>query len=735
MTPSAPPTVFIESAGSALVVLPASAGAPTGAGGLPEVLHWGAALEGGSAAYDALVDATVAPVPHSALDAAWPLTLLPGEGDGWSGTPAYAGHRAGAAGAVRWTDVTCEAADRAIVTRASSTSGLRLELRHALDDHGVLRVDASVTNTSDDVEPLDVAALRAMLPLPARADEVLDLTGRWCRERSPQRSRLDHGTHLRASRRGRTGHDATLLLVAGEAGFGFRRGEVWAVHTAWSGNHEHFVESLPEGAGRHTAVLGGGELLAAGEVRLAAGETYAAPTVVFVHATEGLDGLSRRLHRSLRARPGHPSRPRPVVLNTWEAVYFDTDLSRLKALADTGKRIGVERFVLDDGWFGGRRHDRAGLGDWVVSEAVWPEGLGPLVDHVKGLGLELGLWFEPEMVNDDSDLVREHPEWVLQPADGRPREWRHQQLLDLTHPGAFDQLLGRISGLVERYGIDYIKWDHNRDLHEAVHTTVRPDGSRVVDAPAVHAQTLAFYALLDALRARHPRLEIESCASGGARVDLGVLQRTDRIWTSDCNDALERASIQRWTSLLVPPELMGSHIGPATAHTTHRTLDLGFRMLMALQGHPGLEWDITGCTEEELAALTAWTGLVRELRPLLHSGDLVRADLPDDALQVTGTVAADRGRAAYVVARLVTSRDVVTGPVPLPGLDPARTYAVRLRPEAGLPASVQTADPLWWERALTDDGFVVPGSVLVGVGLPVPVLGPAQGYLLDVRAS
>ncbi|GAB2751132.1 alpha-galactosidase [Terrabacter koreensis] len=725
---STPSIVHIESAGTALVLEPRPGGP-----GLPEVLHWGPALPGGGDTYAALARVTAPPAPPSALDEPWPLTLLPGEADGWAGTPGWAGHRAGGSGAVRWVDVTCEAEGATAVTRATSPDGIRLELRHALDEHGVLRVDASVTSVSDDAAPLDVAALRAILPLPLRADEVLDLTGRWCRERSPQRSRLDHGTHLRASRRGRTGHDATLLMMAGTRGFDWRTGEVWAVHTAWSGNHEHLVESLPEGAGRHHAVIGGGELLAPGEVRLAAGETYAAPTVVFVHSTEGLDGLSRRLHRSLRARAGHPSRPRPVVLNTWEAVYFDTDLDHLKSLADTAARIGVERFVLDDGWFGGRRHDRAGLGDWVVSRDVWPDGMAPLVDHVKGLGLEFGLWFEPEMVNEDSDLVREHPQWVLGPAQGAPREWRWQQLLDLTNDAAYGQLLERISTLVAEYGIDYIKWDHNRDLLEAVHTVDSGAGRRV-DAPAVHEHTLAYYRLLDDLRGRHPGLEIESCSSGGARVDLEVLDHTDRIWTSDCNDALERASIQRWTSLLVPAELMGTHIGPAGAHTTHRTVDLGFRMLTALQGHPGLEWDITKCSDDELEALTRWTALARELRALLHSGDLVRSETPDGTVLVTGTVDAERGRAAYSVARLVTGRDAVTGSVPLPGLDPQRTYAVRVRPEAGLPAVVQNTYPAWWERALDGDGLTVPGAVLTEVGLPVPVIGPAQGYLLDVRA-
>ncbi len=718
--------IFIESAGIALVVMPADAG-------LPEVLHWGPTLQGRSAAYDALLVATSAAVPPSALDAPWPLTVLPGEADGWSGTPGYIAHRGGGSGAARWGEVTCQVIDNAIVSTARSTDGVVLVMRHELDAHGVLRVTASVTNSRSEGIAVDVAALRALLPLPVRADEVLDLTGRWCRERSPQRSRLDHGTHLRASRRGRTGHDATLLMMAGTRGFGWRTGEVWAVHTAWSGNHEHLVEALPEGAGRHHAVIGGGELLAPGEVRLEPGETYAAPAVVFVHSTEGLDGLSRRLHRSLRARANHPSRPRPVTLNTWEAVYFETDLEHLKALADTGARIGVERFVLDDGWFGGRRHDHAALGDWVVSGDVWPQGLGPLVDHVKGLGLQFGLWFEPEMVNDDSDLVREHPDWMLRPADGAPREWRFQQLLDLTNPDAWQQLFARISGLVGQYRIDYLKWDHNRDLHEAVHTVATASGP-VVDAPAVHRQTQAFYALLDALRAAHPALEIESCSSGGARVDLGVLERTDRIWTSDCNDALERASIQRWTSLLVPPELIGSHIGPSTAHTTHRTLDLGFRMLVAAQGHAGLEWDLTTCSDNELTTLADWTALIRELRPLLHTGDLARSDSPDGTVQVTGTIAHDGGRAVFTVVRLVTGRDAVTGALPLPGLDPSRTYAVHVRPEAGLPALVQAAPPAWWEAATAEPGLVVPGSVLTTVGLPVPVIGPAQGYLLDVHA-
>ncbi|HET9020599.1 MAG TPA: alpha-galactosidase [Ornithinibacter sp.] len=711
-------TVTLRGGGSALVLAHAD-------GGLPSVLHWGPDLPDGAVSDLALL--TGRPVPHNQLDVAWPLTVLPTSGEGWLGTPAYAAHRAGGRSAPRWVATLHGGGGSAEVRATASDVGVDLLLRYRMDQQGVLTVDTTVTNTSVDGAPLDVAALRVLLPLPARADEVLDLTGRWLRERSPQRRPLSDGTWLRTGRRGRTGHDATLLMVVGTASFGFGSGEVWAAHVAWSGNHEHLVERLPEGAGPHASVLGGGEALAPGEVRLAPGETYAGPTVVFAHSTTGLDGLTNALVRHQREQPAHRSGPRPLVLNTWEAVYFDTDLEHLKSLADTGAAIGVERFVLDDGWFGGRRDDDRGLGDWQVSTDAWPDGLGPLVDHVKGLGMEFGLWFEPEMVNLDSDVVRAHPEWVLGPVAGPPLPSRRQHVLDLANPDAFAYILQAMSGLVTEYGIDAIKWDHNRDLHEAV----RRDASGT-DRPAVHAQTVATYALLDELRARHPDLEIESCSSGGARVDLGVLTRTDRIWTSDCNDALERVAIQRWTGLLVPPERMGTHVGPPRAHTTHRELDLSLRMLVALGGHAGLEWDLTTCTAGELEALRAWAALYGELRPLLHSGDVVRSDHPDESLLVSGSVARDRSQAVLTVVSTVTGRGVTPGTVPLPGLDPERTYRLRVRTEAGLPATVQAAPPAWWERACAD-GIIVSGAALGSVGLAMPVLAPAQGFLLHLE--
>ena len=541
-----------------------------------------------------------------------------------------------------------------------------------------------------------VLALRGQglqtLPVPPIAAELLDLTGRWCRERHPQRRRFDQGTWLREQRRGRTGHDAPLLLVAGTPGFSWRSGEVWGIHLAWSGNSEWRASRPIEGP----ATLSAGELLEPGE------DAEETPWLYGVWSDRGLDGLSARLHEFMRARPSHPRRPRPVVLNTWEAVYFDHRLDRLAELADVAASIGVERFVLDDGWFRGRRDDTAGLGDWYVDPDVWPDGLHPLVDHVRGLGMEFGLWVEPEMVNPDSDLARAHPDWVL---PGAP--WRHQQGLDVVK--AWDYLLERLDALVSEYAIDFLKWDHNRDL-------VGP----------VHEQTLATYRLMDELRARHPALEIESCSSGGARVDLGVLARTDRVWASDTNDALERQTIQLWTQLLLPPELVGSHVGPPRSHTTGRVHDLSFRVATALFGHFGIEWDVASATDAERAGLADAIALYKDVRGLLHSGAVVRVDVADPAVSVHGVVG--DGEALFCIAQLALSEAQVPGRVRLPGLDPDRSYRVEPVPLAGGPAFAHFQPPGWLA------GVTMSGGALGAAGLELPVLAPEQALVLRLRA-
>ncbi|WP_433518654.1 alpha-galactosidase [Nonomuraea sp. CA-143628] len=687
--------VILSAAGTCLVLDVAGSG-------LPRVRHFGADI--GAVAEEHLLPALASLTPAP--------PLVPLQGDSWYGRPGLSGARTSAHRPVRWsldglveTRAAPGAGGSVTVTATDDRAGLRLVSEVAMDAGGVVTMRHALTNTA--AEPYRVEELTCALPLPARADELLDFTGRWALEKVPQRRPLAYGVWSRENRRGRTGHDGTGLLVAGTGGFGFRHGEVWAAHAGWSGDHIHYVERLPEGV----TLLAAGELLAPGEIILGEGETYETPLVYFTWSDSGLDPAAGRLHGHLRSRGPRPARP--VTLNNWEATYFDHGLDRLLALADRAAEVGIERFVLDDGWFRHRRDDKAGLGDWYVDEGVWPDGLHPLAEHVRKLGMQFGLWFEPEMINLDSDLAREHPEWVLGRADRLPPPQRNQHVLDLARPEVFDYLLDRISTLVGEYELDYIKWDHNRDIAEPVHDGVA----------GVHAQTVAAYRLIDELRRRHPELEIESCSSGGARIDYGILARTDRVWTSDSNDALDRQAIQRWTGLLVPPELMGSHVGAPRDHVTGRSLPLSFRCATALFGHMGVEWDLTSASEAEREELAEWIALHKRLRPTLHGGTVVRADHPDPAVLLHGVVR--DGHAVFACVQLASRVAMGPSPLRLPGLDPEAVYEVRV---AGrLPTGVGL--PEWTAAPVR-----LRGSVLAELGLPSPALKPATALVIELEA-
>ncbi|WIX92088.1 alpha-galactosidase [Amycolatopsis sp. DG1A-15b] len=710
--PASPGVVHLAAAGTSLVL------DATG-DRLPRVVYWGADLgRPTEAELGDLVRAARPPVVSNSIDDPLPVGVLAEAATGWPGTPGIAGSRAGRAFSPLFTTTAVDlTADGTLITAAQDTAaGLALELRVGLSPSGVVRLGATVTNTGGDDYALD--ALTLNLPVPVNALELLDFSGRHLRERAPQRHPFTVGSHVRSGRRGRTGLDATLLLLAGEPGFGFRRGEVWGVHTAWSGNHTTYAERDTAGV----AILAGGELLLPGEIILSPGESYAGPTLMGSYG-DGMDELSGRFHADLRSRPEHPASPRPIALNTWEAVYFDHDPAKLRELAGLAARVGAERFTLDDGWFRGRRSDHSGLGDWFVDEQVWPDGLHPIADHVRSLGMQFGLWVEPEMVNPDSDLARAHPEWILRPDARLPPEARHQQVLDISRPDAYAYVLERLDALVTEYGVGYLKWDHNRDLVDAGHTASGTAG--------VHDQTRALYRLLDELRAKHPALEIESCSSGGGRADLEILARSERIWASDCLDALERQHIQRWSGLLLPPEMLGSHVGAPTAHTTGRTHTLDFRAGTAFFGHFGMEWDLTSASETELAELTAWIALHKRFRPLLHSGTVVRGDHPDPAHWLHGVVAQDRAEALFAFVALQTGAWAPPGRIRLPGLASGTRYTVRFLSAVdrerrhGLPAF-----PDWADRPLT-----LSGAALATAGFQAPALQPEQLQLIHVLAE
>jgi alpha-galactosidase len=687
MTTDASPIIL--SADGTQVAIDVSSGAPV-------VVHWGADVG----------DANLTLSPHDP-------GLWRENARGFLGRPALVGDRDGHDWSPKFVVSRVEAdANSLTIESVDDAASLSVTATFELAPAGVLTVAQTVTNQGE--TPYRLHELTTWLPLPAHAAETLDFTGHWGHERQPQRRPIQAGAWSRESREGRPGFDHTIVQLALTEGAGFRAGEVWALGVQWSGNVRQVVERVANGSASSSGTsIGAGELLLPGEVVLGPGETYAAPSVAATWSGAGIDGVSDRLHRWLRARPQHPSSPRPLTLNVWEAVYFDHSLPKLIELADLAASIGVERYVLDDGWFLGRRDDSAGLGDWVVDPVVWPNGLHPLVDHVTGLGMQFGLWFEGEMVNPDSELYREHPEWIFHVGDRVPPESRNQQVLDLGHAGAYEHVLGQVDAILSEYDISYIKWDHNRVLVEPGH----------LGRAGVRRQTEAIYRLFDELKARHPGLEIESCSSGGGRVDLGMVQHADRFWTSDMTDPIERQGIQRWTGVAIPPEMLGTHVASPESHQTHRTTSLPFRAITALFGHAGIEWDVTSASAADLEHLASWAAYYRANRQLLHSGRVVRTE-PHDGALVHGVVAQDASTAIFAYLRLEQHPGVGPQAFRLPGLDRDARYAVRLVEPAG--ASVPKHRPGWMSGAETT------GAALESIGLTPPQLNPQSAFLVEI---
>ena len=698
--------------------------------GLPRALHWGRRLPadldlGGLPALRAR------PRPGASLDRDVPASLLPGLGLGWFGTPGLAGNRPGSHTA--WTsDFAITAVEHVpggiIVRGRDAVAGLGVELHIVLDPGtDVLMRRTVLINEGNTAYQLAWCAA-GVFTVPAACSQALVFAGQWAQEFQEHRVDLGPGTWSRESRRGRTSHDAFPGLLVGTAGFGEDHGEVYGFHLAWSGNHRLLVEPLDDG-GRCVQL---GEWLAPGEVVLAPGARYHSPPVHAVFSAAGANRLAQAFHGFVRERvlswPGAAMRPRPVHLNTWEALYFDHRPEALEALARAAAALGVERFVLDDGWFHGRRDDTRALGDWTVDPVKYPRGLGPLADLVRGLGMELGLWVEPEMVSPDSELYRAHPEWALQIA-GRPLlTGRNQLVLDLTRAEIADHVFAAIDRLLRAHPIAYLKWDHNRDLTAAGDARGRP---------AYRDQTLAFYALVDRVRATHPRVEIESCASGGGRADHGVLARAHRIWTSDSNDALARQAIQRGFARFFPPEVMGAHIGPSPAHLSGRRHTLAFRAATALFGHLGLELDVRALDHAERAALADWIALYKRHRALLHGGRAWHLDRQEPGRTAHGVVAPDGAAALFAVVQHAPAPARRPAPVRLPGLAPAATY--RLSVAGPVPPGVAFASDT--PAAPDDDALAAlaagtlhaSGAVLATLGLATPILPPETALLLHLQ--
>lgn len=666
---------------------------------IAEVIYWGPPL--GDRDHD-LLQAHAADVTGGMLDRNPAISLCPVEGNGFPGQPGL--RLRDLQGRVIYPVFALaepqQDGNALLLSYRDAGAGLQLDLHLSLDAATHMLMARSVL-TSEQPVVLDWLAA-PVLPAPQHCGEMIDYGGRWIGEFQQQRTAWSTGARLRDNPTGRTGHEHFPGLILPCHGALNTQGEAYGFHYGWSGGHRLLAEELPDG--RRQIQFGH----ATGS-ETKAGTRFDSATLFACYSAAGLNGCAVSFQRHLRDRVVQspvPARPRPVHYNCWEAVYFDHQLDDLKAIADHAATLGAERFVLDDGWFGRRDDDTSSLGDWWVDARKYPDGLEPLIAHVEGLGMGFGLWFEPEMINEDSDLFRAHPEWVLGRAD--QIRGRQQLVLNMAMPEVREELFTRISALLSKYQIDYIKWDHNRVLP-------------LSDAD----QTRGTYELLDRLRAKHPHVEIESCSSGGGRIDFGILSRTQRVWLSDSNDALERLRIQHEAAQFLPLTVTGSHVGPRKCHTSGRVLDIRFRAWVAAQRHLGFEMDPRELSAEEAAVLQDVTNWWKANRGWMERADILRLDSADPAVIAEQQLAEDGGRFVVFAGQAASSRQILPRPLRLTGLDPEARYRLELRNRAEAPGLSRAALPI------KEGPLELSGQYLMRQGLNLPWHFPETIWVIE----
>jgi alpha-galactosidase len=572
-------------------------------------------------------------------------------------------------------------------------------LHYTVDaETGILARSATIENRGNEPVTVEQAAAAAWR-LPPAHYMLNYLTGRWAGEWNLTQETLDAGARVIESRRGSTGHQANPWFALQQGNTDEDHGEVWFGSLAWSGSWRITVERDQLDAVR---VTGGFNPFDFGYV-LHPGEKLETPVFYGGYSNHGLGGASRLMHKFelTRILPRTAATeqlpmpiPRPVIYNSWEATEMNVNEAGQMALAEKAAALGVDRFVMDDGWFGQRNTDHAGLGDWYVNPEKFPHGLKPLIDKVHSLGMSFGLWVEPEMVNPDSDLYRKHPDWVLN-FPGRPRtEQRNQLVLNLARPDVRDYVLGFLDKLLTENDIAFLKWDYNRNWSEPGWDQMPANEQKAVYVDF----TRNLYAILAELRKRHPNLEIESCSGGGGRVDLGILRYTDEVWPSDNTDPFDRLSQQDGFTYAYTPQIMMAWVTDSPHWLNNRSTSLTYRMLSAMQGSLGIGANIAKWNDEEIATAKRLIAAYHQVQSTIVQGDLYRLISPRNGSEFSATQTVNSDKSQSVVFAFIHSTQQGRGfPIlKLKGLDPARRYAVspiegKLR--SGSPAAASGA---WW---------------------------------------
>jgi alpha-galactosidase len=562
-------------------------------------------------------------------------------------------------------------------------SALHVHLYYRIfPETGILERWSRIENKTDQAITLE-SAQSAAWSLPQGEGYGLHyLTGHWGAEWQLHSEAVQTGARVIESRRGSTSHQASPWFAIDRPDQTTEEnGPVWFGALGWSGSWRITIE---QSAMRQVRVTGGFNPFDFG-YRLKPGDQLETPPFYAGFTSGGMGEASRILHRFERQSilPGGENAPlRPVLYNSWEATEFDVSETGQIALAERAGKLGIERFVIDDGWFGQRKKDNAGLGDWYVNQQKFPHGLKPVIDRVHALGMDFGIWVEPEMVNPNSDLYRKHPEWAMN-FPGRPRtEARNQLLLNLARDDVRDYVFQWLDQLVTNNDIAFLKWDYNRNWSEPGWDAVDPADQKKIWVAYVHN----LYDILDRLRAKHPKLEIESCSGGGGRVDLGIMRRTDQVWTSDNTDALDRLTIQDGFTHAYTPGVMMAWVTDVPNGMNGRSVPLKFRFMVAMNGSLGLGGNLNKWTPEELQAAAGYVAYYKQIRATVQRGSLYRLVAPEGSEFSANEYVSRDGRQAVLFAFLHSQRFNTPFPtVFLRGLEENAMYKVQAIDAAQLP--------------------------------------------------
>ena len=559
-----------------------------------------------------------------------------------------------------------------VITLEDSVLNLRVHLQYTVYTH--LDVITRSVRIENQGAPVYLTkALSMCLDEDDRGFEMLTLHGAWGRERHMQYRAIGHGRTGVMSERGSSSHQDHPFLALTTPGITQTQGEVYGVHFVYSGNFHGQASVDPFGKVRTVFGINPYNF----RWYLEKGASFQTPETVMVYSSAGLGHMTRTYHDLYRMhliRSPWRNKKRPILINNWEATYFEFNTEKLLSIAKSASEAGIEMLVMDDGWFGNRFDDNRALGDWFVNEQKLPGGLAYLVSEINKLGMKFGIWMEPEMVSPDSELYRAHPDWAIQVPGRTGSLCRNQYVLDITREEVFEYVWGRVEAILSSANIEYLKWDMNRQLTDLGSFGLPADRQ----GELYHRYVLAVYALQERLVRRFPNLLLENCSGGGARFDPGMLYYSPQIWCSDDADAIERLAIQEGTALLYPVSTMGAHVADCPNHTVGRVTPFETRGHVALTGTFGYELDITRISQEERDQIPAQVQLYHKYNDLVRDGDYYRLEsYSQNGFCDCWQFCAKDGSAALVTFVQVLNRpNSRSRRICLQGLDPLAKYRV-----------------------------------------------------------